>query len=252
MTNTWKHPVLGIMTATTESQYEHVFGVLFDAADPDPLTHVRLINYSGLSIPPSAAPTNNDIPVDGGMLIAITPQTAQHMVDEVNALEKELQESPHPRRYYFAEHIVPLPTRALDKEGRLAARAEKVGAVLAGSHSRPTNCVHFVMQEAHRAGVDLAAIDPALIGADDVYKVTRLLDAATKEPSPDGSAFHHGALANGHPVVYFRSAENQSLVPLLQTLPQAARDAWCNAAPLVRPHAARVEESRQQDAVIHR
>lgn len=242
MGNTWKEPVFGIMTYDSRTPREHTYGVLFDAADVGSLSHVRLIEYAGLAAPPSAAPTMQPRSADGGILMRITPQAADHMVQQIDTLKAELGGIPKIQRYYHADRIARPTEKPASREDRFAQHLKRITALKAGPQSEPTNCVHFMMQAARRAGVDLAAIDPQLPHADEVETVASCIDKAMQEQA-NGS--FHQASVGASAVLYFQSAGNESLLATLQNIPPDTLAVWRNSPPLMRGHAARLESTTQ-------
>ncbi len=237
MTDEFKQPVLGIMTYKSGLAAEHSFAALFDGAAGADRTHMRIINYAGLPIPPCAALTNKGMPADSGMFMAITPQSANHLVQQIETLKAELSATPPIKRYFYASRVA-----------GSAQVAKPAGHEQRFAHSLPTNCAHFVLQAAQRAGVDIHAISPDLLQADGVEDIAQVIDKAMAEPGD--RPFRQGAANGGQPMIYFQSAQEQPLLQVLQEISPEALSALGEAPPLTRTHLSRLGSTTQASSSI--
>lgn len=237
MTDEFKQPILGIMTYKSGLAAEHSFGVLFDGAAGADRTHVRIINYAGLPTPPCTELINQSMPADSGMFMAITPQSANHLVQQVETLKTELNATPPIKRYFYASRVA----------GSVQV-AKPAGHEQRFAHSLPTNCAHFIIQAAQRAGVDIIAVSPDLLQADGVEDIAQVIDKAMAEPG--NHPFRQGAANGGQPLLYFQSAQEQPLLQVLQEIPPEALSALSEAPPLTRTHLSRLGSTTQVSSSI--
>lgn len=237
---TFKHPLFGLFTCHSHSQYGHMFGVLFDRAEDGRITDYRFIGYSGHDMPKSTAYTDLAFATDSGVMMPITQKAAAQMLAEIDTIAGELRAEPKIQRWHYTDSI----------------RAPSTSQLALGR--APTNCVHFLMQLAQRAGIDVGALDYSCKTMDQVPEFSEVMDTMMTTEDTVASpvtaiktgqpiALHYGmkALGDGMHVAGFSAPENTTVLEAVQALPASFIDRLLQSPPVMQP------DSVTHDRVVH-
>lgn len=261
----FEHPIFGIFTYGSGTKFEHAYGILFERRHDGRITDYRLISFTGNDKPPSAQVTDAPNVVNSGVLMPITPKAAQQLIAHIEAIEKEMTATPPVRRHYFSDRIISKPDAQDSHTARHAKNLRIASKLMAGKHARPTNCVHFVMQAAMDAGIDLAQIGSALTNADDVESVTDIVDRVidtnphevsnlvNKDGSPIQMRFASHAVGHASQALFFKmnqDLKNLDIFEVINAFPKATLDQISQTTPLMmtNKHARTIGGQRQSGA----
>lgn len=241
--------VLGIVTRSSGTPFEHAYGILYtQKAWRERSTEHRLISYSGLASPPTAALTNFPSDADAAIFLPVTAKAARRLVEEIQTIAGELQQSPPKRRYFFSDYVSTSPAEPQDRQ---RTRLNKIHAVMAGKHSRPTNCVHFLLQACMRAGIDIPALGDNLPKADMTQHVVETVERALSKGSQalsscavsNGEMTWHAARIGESQALFVRNTETIKLPEMICALPSNTLAIVADAQPLQARNLARYSDS---------
>ena len=163
------------------------------------------------------------------MLLPITPTAASHLIAQLDGVREELTRDPKIQRYYYSPRVK-LANSLQAEKGRI-----------------PTNCVDYLMQAVQAAGIDIGAVSDTLRNADQVDDVNDLIDKTTPEntcSSVHVDAFLRGTtpmhyasaeVDRGTKAVFFRAAENTTVLNALNALPREMVTEVSESKPLGQP-----------------